>query len=408
MKKINQYIIAAVIPLLGMLAACTDGNDWTVDNSANRQRTPDGLEVTIDEVKQQMVIKFNKVTGASQYQIQISENPLSEGFDDTEGYATFTSPSTENQLTLRFDNSTFPIKENTVYYLRARALSETKAPSKWITNDIVTGTFKVTIPPVMRIDDVGVAEHELTMTWHELDGVNPSYIINQNTGDRHDLTEEEKTNMSYKATGLEDGTEYTFILYDEFDNQIGKATNSTEKSPNMDWALSIESLKDFDKATNNSFAAGPFKVIFNCEDGKPSATSSAYKFWNPIGEQIDCTGRVSTGGKGSTITLEIPAPGRFYVYAYDSQIRNRRVFVKAFNSITDEYDIDVLFENEKTKENPGKEVATVKTNNAYAPVKCRIDEAGTYKLTYSASVYICGFCFVPDEEIKQDPIDVIN
>ena len=399
MKKINQYIIAATIPLLGMLAACTDGNDWTVDNSAARQRTPDGLEVTVDEVKQQLEIKFNKADGATQHQVQISENPLTDGYDETEGIATFTFPSTENSLKLPFNNSSITIKENTTYYLRVRALSDTKSYSKWVTNDVVTGTYKVTIPPVLRIDDVGVAEHDLTMTWHELDGITPSYIINQNTNERHDLTEEEKTSLSYKATGLEDGKEYTFILYDENDNQIGKATNSTEKSPNMDWALSIESLKDFDKQTHTTFEAAPFKVTFNCEDGKSSATASAYKFLNPIGEVIECTGRVSTGGKGSTITIEIPAAGRFYLYAYDSQTRQRRVFIKAYDSVTDDYDTDILFENEKTKDVAGKQVSTVKVNNAYAPVKCRIDKAGTYKIAYDASVYICGFCFVPDEAI---------
>ena len=412
MKKINQYIIAAAIPLLGMLAACTDGNDWTVDSSAARQRTPDGLAAEVDEATLEIDLKWNKAAGASGYEIQISESPLSEGFDDTEGIPTFVSR--ENSWTIDRLNGQIEIKENTTYYVRVRALSETKKPSKWITDDITSGKFKVNTPAMLWIDDTGVGETTLTMKWHEIKYANPSVIINENTGELYDLGEEEKEAMTYTATGLNDGEEYTFILLDEEGNQIGKAIKSTEKAPNMELAREIMNLSGFVSGgtavlTDEQF--GDFVVTMNDQASKYKGENKDIRMISPtniVGEKVTYY-RFNTNTKEMAtpshwdvekgdytknyIKLSVPAKGRIYIYAYTGTAgRTMNVGYRVNND--GQISETVVWDGEldsNLKDN-------AKEGEAVNYIKVYADQPGDYFINCPVgAIYIYGFIFVPDE-----------
>ena len=426
MKKINQYIIAAAIPFLGMLAACTDGNDWTVDNSASRQRTPDGLEAEIDSATLNMELKWNKASGATGYEVQVSESPLMAGIDETEGIATFSTDA--SPMTIDRINDKIQIKENTTYYVRVRAIQAGKNPSKWATDDIASGTYKVQSPATLWIDDTGVGEKDLTMQWIKTKYATPTTIVNQNTGESHEITDEEKEALSYKATGLQDGVEYTFTLLDENGNQIGKTTKATEKAPNMDWAMSVMDLSTWVKGGITTLTSGKFTVEMNDHGGKFKGEFKDIRMISPLNEtgeklsfyrfntntkefySIDDwdpeTSQFDPNKSKEYIKLTIPAKGRLYVYAYTgtagrTMVVAKRVINPTTNEMTEEKIFDKALDSNLKDNAP--EGDAVKYEKIY------ITEAGDYYVSSpSGAIYIYGFIFVPDEEIKQDPIDVIN
>ena len=424
MKKINKYIIAAVIPLLGMMAACTDDNDWTTDTSVTRLRAPEGLSVEVDSTTLNMELKWNKSAGAQAYQIQVSEEQLAEGFDETPGIPTFTA--TESPLTIERLNDQFEVKENTTYYVRVRAISDVKSPSKWATNDIVSGTLKTKSPATLWIDDSGVGETTLTMRWIKVKYANVTTILNQTTGESHEITSDEKSELSYTATGLQDGVEYTFVLLDDEGNQLGITSKATEKAPNMDWAMSIMDLSGWVKGGEVTLNDGPFKLTLNDHGGKFKGENKSIRMISPlnvVGEKITYY-RFATNTKEfysvddyifdeatSTwgydpakskvyIKLEIPAVGRLYAYAYSGNAgRNMVVARRTFNSVTNTLTEEVVFNREldsNLKDN-AKEGEAVKYDKIY------IKEPGEYFVsTPSGGAYIYGFIFVPDEEIPDD------
>jgi hypothetical protein len=422
MKKINKYIIAAAIPLLGILAACTDGNDWSTDSSVTRQRTPEGLTVEVDSTTLNMEVKWTKAAGAASYEIQVSENPLAEGFDDAQGIPTFTA--TESPLTIDRLNDQFQIKENTTYYVRLRAISATKSPSKWVTDDITSGMYATKTPATMWIDALGIDYNQLTMQWIKIKYASVAAVVNENTGTRHELTEEEKDTRNYTATDLEPNAEYIFTLYDEEGNQIGQVRESTETKPNMDNALSILDFSTWVDGVRE-FSSGGFVATFENTNNKqkyeaekfdryvmPDKTMSPAKDVDPSDPAYKylIKDRLSTGGKstsGNQIFLTIPSSGRLYLYTRSGSA-GRYVYLMGFDDATQEYAIHIIPEGKgDDADGRGKEVPTTKNvkdpvsgkeNQGYAFTKIKVPAGGTYLLSYSASIYFQGFCFIPDEE----------
>lgn len=424
MKKINKYIIAAVIPLFGMMAACTDDNDWTTDSSVNRLRAPEGLSVEVDSTTLNMELKWNKSAGAQAYQVQVSETPIAEGFDETPGIPTFTA--TESPLTIERLNDQFEIKENTTYYVRLRAISDVKSPSKWATDDIASGTLKTKSPATLWIDDTGVGETTITMRWIKVKYANVTTILNQTTGESHEITKEEKSELSYTATGLQDGVEYTFVLLDDEGNQLGIATKATEKSPNMDWAMSIMDLSGWIKGGEAILTDGAFKMTLNDHGGKFKGEDKSIRMISPlneVGEKLtyyrfttntkefysvnDYILDEATGIWGYDpakskvlIKLDIPAAGRLYAYAYTGTAGRKMVVSRReFNTITNALDEEVIFSREldsNIKDN-AKEGEAVNYEKVY------IKQPGEYFVSSpDGGIYIYGFIFVPDEEFTAE------
>lgn len=395
MNKIIKNI-AAVLPMLAFLAACTETNDWTVDSSINRQPSLSTFELTPDTVELSMAVKFETQKSASGYEIQISTDSLKEGFDESTNYAGLKTIKVDNPTTGSVDidygtgDNQYPWVENTTYYMRVRALSATKSSSKWFTSGIMGDVKSVKMTPMFTVSGLDISADEITLHWiKKYKSGTPEYITMvdaEGTETRLDLSTDEKEEAEKTITGLAGAATYTFYICDAEGNKLGTTTVTTEITPNMEKALSIFDMPNFIKQTAGSEqefkdATGTFVAKFIDKDGKfKMDTNRSDKYYNPLREVFVTNYRMSTGGKAGEIDMTIPSNGRLYVYANSGTNAGR----------------NLIFTQNKVKLLE-QEAPSAKTGNAYAFTKVNV-EAGTVVITWSASIYIQGFQFVPDEE----------
>ncbi len=403
MNKIIKNI-AALLPMLAFLSACTETNDWTVDSSINRQPSISTFEVTADSAELKMAVKFEAQKSASGYEIQISTDSLKEGFDESTSYAGLKTikvdPVTTGSLDIAYGEGDDQYKwvENTTYFFRIRSLSSTKDNSKWFTSGIMTDVKGVKMTPMFTVSGLDIGETEVTVHWiKKYKSGTPAFLTcldaAGNQVSRHDLTDDEKKDAKYTFTGLTAGATYTFYVFDADDTQLGTTTVTTETTPDMTKALSIFGMPDFITQTAGSVqefrdATGKFVAKFIDKDGKfKMELKKSDPYYNPLKEDFktgemegsDGGYRMSTNGKAGQIDMTIPSKGRLYVYTRGSAGRN------------------IIF-TQNTEKLLEQEVPKEKTNNkAYVFTKVNV-EAGTVVVTWSASIYIQGFQFVPDAE----------
>lgn len=402
MNKIIKNI-AAVLPMLAFLAACTDTNDWKVDSSINRQPSLTTFELTPDTVELSMAVKFETQKSASGYEIQISTDSLKEGFDESTNYAGLKTIKVDNPTTgsLDIDYGTgedqYPWVENTTYYMRVRALSATKSSSKWFTSGIMGDVKSVKMTPMFTVSGLDISADEITLHWiKKYKSGTPEYIAMvdaEGNVTRVDLSTDEKEEAEKTVSGLDGGATYTFYICDAEGNKLGTTTVTTEKTPNMEKALSIFGMPDFIKQTAGSEqtfwdTTNTFAAKFIDAGGKfKMDTAKSDSYFNPLKEVFktgDMEGsdggyRMNTNGKAGEIDMTIPSKGRLYVYARSGSAGRNLIFTQ--NKVK-------LLE---------QEAPSAKTGDAYAFTKVNV-EAGTVVITWSASIYIQGFQFVPDEE----------
>lgn len=418
MKKIHYYIIAAALPLMGMLTACTDENDWSKDGpdtsiTANRLYTPSGLEIEVDSATFVLEAKFTGIGSAEKYQVQISENPLLEGFDETTGIATF--EGTTSPIEIPRVSSNFEIKENTTYYVRIRAVSGSKV-SKWVTDGKISGKKATLAPKNLWINAAGIDEDFLVLNWNDKlvesntkeHYCNIGSIRNVNTGEVKTNTDIDFDAGSYQWDGLAKGTSYTFELIDTDGNIIGKVTAATETLPNMDWAMAIDDWGDIKQGDAATVTDTSGKFTIEVEGGAKIKTENDKSdfYLNPV-KIMECPmkngKRLTTGGKAGSLTLTLPGvTGRLYAYTHvGSSGAGRKMLVKRQS---DEKAVEFLPPN--TKISGVLADGSSKTGYEFQKIYIKsgdIDSANnkvTVKITWDASIYICGFCFVPDEQVQ--------
>ena len=401
MNKIIKNI-AAVLPMLAFVTACTETNDWTVDSSINRQPSLSTFEVTPDTAELTMEVKFETQKSASGYEVQISTDSLKEGLDESTNYAGLKTIKIDNSNTGTFDieygdgDDQYPWVENTTYFMRVRALSDSKDKSKWFTSGIMNDVKAVKMTPMFTVSGLDISADEITLHWIKKYKSGTADTITMVDADGKEtkltLTKDEKTAATTTVTGLTGGTTYTFYLKDAEGKVLGTTTATTETTPNMEKALSIFGMPNFIKQTAGSVqefedATGTFVAKFTDEDGKfKMDTKKSDAYFNPLkvafktGDMEGSDGgyRMSTNGKAGKIEMTIPSKGRLYVYTRGSAGRN------------------IIFTQNKVNLLE-QEVPSDKTGDAYAFTKVNVD-AGTVVITWSASIYIQGFQFVPDEE----------
>ncbi len=402
MNKIIKNI-AAALPMLAFLAACTETNDWTVDSSINRQPSLSTFEVTPDSVELTMAVKFETQKSASGYEIQISTDSLKEGFDESTDYANLKTIKVEKTTSGSLDidygtgDNQYPWVENTTYYMRVRSLSDGKDKSKWFTSGIMGDVKSVKMTPMFTVSGLDISADEVTLHWiKKYKSGTPEYIAMvdaEGTETREDLSTEEKEKAEKTITGLEGGATYTFYICDAEGNKLGTTIVTTEKTPNMEKVLSIFGMPGFIKQTAGSVqtfadATGTFLAEFIDDGGKfKMDTNKSDPYFNPVkdvfktGDMEGAEGgyRMNTNGKAGKINMTIPSNGRLYVYARSGSAGRNLIFTQ--NTVK-------LLE---------QAAPTAKTGDAYAFTKVNV-EAGTVVITWNASIYIQGFQFVPDEE----------
>lgn len=417
----KPYIILAA---LAALAACTDGNDWEIDQASdiNRNYAPTTLTLDVDSARNGIKVKYDLPKAGQRYDVQLAETPLLEGYDDTPGIATFNTADLDlenkGEIIIPRDNGQIDIRENTDYYVRIRTVSnDGKAPSKWFTSGIIADKILVQVPPVLTIDQTGIDENQLTMKWRKLD---KEYAVpttirceGQNDVAIDDVMAETR---QYTAEGLVAGQEYTFTLLDAQGQQIGQWTAATEAAPVMEWAMhigdfsAVELGQDAELTSDNPAFYG--KLINKNKKGdavkiKPEKGKNDW-YVNPVKKAfipadatpdgIDNGIRITTGGKDGSITLHVPAKGRLYVYTHANagrymllQQTGDQAPVKYAPAINDAaHKITVPYaDTDKTG-----------TKAALPATKVYIHQAGEITITWDASIYICGFTFCPDQQLQ--------
>ncbi len=403
MNKIIKNI-AAVLPMLAFVTACTETNDWTVDSSINRQPSLSTFEVTPDTAELTMAVKFEKQKSASGYEIQISTDSLKEGFDESTNYAGLKTIKVDKDNTgsvdidYGTDDDQYPWVENTTYYMRIRSISDSKDKSKWYTSGIMGDVKSVKMTPMFTVSGLDISVDEITLHWIKKYKSGTPALLNMTDAEGNDsiitLSPDEKEEGTTTVTGLVGGATYTFQLLDADGKVLGTTTVATEKTPNMEKALSIFGMPNFIKTTAGSVqpyadSTGTFVAKFIDKDGKfKMETNKSTAYFNPVKEvfktgdmESDKAGyRMNTGGKAGEIDMTIPAKGRLYVYTYVGSGNAGR------NIIFTKGKVQLL----------KQEVPSAKTGNAYAFTKVNV-EAGTVVITWDASIYIQGFQFVPDD-----------
>ena len=148
--------------MLGMFAAtsCTDANDWDVDSSHERLFAPTG-SINVESFDTYANISFKKTPGAAYYQVELNTDTLSD--DNME-----VSPTSIVETFYTNEGSVGRLYGETSYYLRVRAISDTKPESRWVyyRTGSGKGTFKTKAEqlfyPVTKAD---IFENAIHVTW---------------------------------------------------------------------------------------------------------------------------------------------------------------------------------------------------------------------------------------------------
>lgn len=433
---------------MGVMASCSpDENDWSTDPSAKRLYSPSSLEAVIDSFSLDMTVTIGAVANAAKYQVQFSQQPLLSGFDETEGIPTVETEGTEVTIP-RSDPRLGEggIKENAIYYVRARVIDANGNKSKWYSNgmlyddgfisdesiaDLLKKNAAYRVPAPAGLWITGIEEHSMKLNWYMLPTSSskaeraycgaPSYIINEtlkNEGAeesvyKHSITEEELEAYIYEWADLEVGKAYEFSLYDVNGTRIGNATESTEYAPNMDLAMSI-TVNDINNdvvvnpetgeeisgkaafmtkgtpytiASEKDFNEKKFVVTFNNETAGGWTESRNDWVSNPVNRALNFDIRAQVK-KNTTVEFSFPSKGRLYIYGY--------------GDTTDQLTQDGQDVQEFTTSSIKQKIPTVDdesvTQNAYISYKLRVVEGpGVLKIDNAYSMYFFGFCFVPDD-----------
>ena len=421
-------------------ASCSDKNEWSVDPSVTKQRPPTSLSVEVkDSATLDISVQIGEVASAASYELQVSESPMTpndaipvEGEIYT--FSGITADQFDNgKYIITRVNDKFTIEENTTYYFRVRAYGQDGTVSNWYTNGMLyyggisnpttakkmlENTYCMTeTPAVMWIGDADVESDQLTINWHETDYATLKYLRNENTGEKKDITGATqdptytKTKVwKYEWTGLEVDTEYTFSLLDESDNVIASIMKATEPAPDETISFFIGSFPAFvktdaDFTLNSTDASGNESTLFKgtFKIGGQMKTEAKTNSDNPYVYPFDKSvflplspglntkdtskkyNRISSGGSSSSIELDIPAPGRLYLY-----IACEKGVVKLTQGSEEEGTL-----KEVTLKSP------LKIAKPSTPFTKGYVEKGKATITWTASTYICGIHFVPWEAVTE-------
>lgn len=244
------------------MVSCTDKNDWEVDSAHNRLFgvKSSALSVdTYDDTPSKISVNFSSYDKSTEYYIiELSKDSL---YDEVE-------MGGENSTIIGADKSitSAPVdinnlEEYTKYYMRVKAMSDSKPESKWVYykdgDSFRTPGILHDVLEKDRLDD------NIRLTWIPGSQVTAlKYTYKNEEGEQEEiitLSDEDRAAGEYRVTGLNTNRQYKFELLDG-EKVRGALTVKTQKGlPTADYMVvlnenrTIITQDDIDEWANAAF-----------------------------------------------------------------------------------------------------------------------------------------------------------
>lgn len=237
MKTIKYISFLAVTLCMGMFTACTDGNDWDSDGSHNRVMAPRISAVTGGNGS--LTVTFNTYGGNS-FLIEANENPFPA--EDLDGG---TMPGSITAQVASSPGTITGLNGYTDYYVRVRALSNSKAPSHWAlyaSSSIAEGQLLINQKTAQTLGrqilnpvaDADRQANSIRISW--IAGENPTSVTatymngEEKIVTTYELSDADRTNAFFVCDNLLPSTPYTIRIYTGAEC-VGMQTAKTLKAP---------------------------------------------------------------------------------------------------------------------------------------------------------------------------------
>lgn len=236
MKTINKYLGVALMGLgLVSMSSCTDGNDWDVESAFNRLFGADEEKISVTPTATTATVEFSASqpqennSGNIYYIIEVSKDSL---YDEVAMGGERATVYGEDKSITKSPFEITGLDGDTEYFLRIKVMSDTKGDSKWAYYD-EGAHFKTDAEQIfaeVTADDF--TDSQVTLSWTDPNVTHIAVSVDgaEIEGSPFNLTDEEKANQSKTFTGLNQLTNYTFVIYNG-EAKRGTRTVTTAAAP---------------------------------------------------------------------------------------------------------------------------------------------------------------------------------
>lgn len=236
MKTINKYLGVALMGLgLVSMSSCTDGNDWDVESAFNRLFGADEEKISVTPTATTATVEFSASqpqennSGNIYYIIEVSKDSL---YDEVAMGGERVTVYGEDKSITKSPFEITGLDGDTEYFLRIKVMSDTKGDSKWAYYD-EGAHFKTDAEQIfaeVTADDY--TDSQVTLSWTDPNVTHIAVSVDgaEIEGSPFNLTDEEKANQSKTFTGLNQLTNYTFVIYNG-EAKRGTRTVTTAAAP---------------------------------------------------------------------------------------------------------------------------------------------------------------------------------
>lgn len=284
-------MMAAVALCAASMTSCTDKMDWDVDPAYDRLFGITSLNTTADATS--IEVEFKAPAGADRYVIQVSTDSLTDEVDEPASAKTI--ETTASPVTVE------GLMGDTPYFLRIRAISDSKKCSKWVYPVDSKGkrsvkTLKEQIMFPVKEEDR--SQDEIIVRWDASKEVTHLVVIAPDKSQtRIDLSAEDKAAGQYTVKDLQPLTSYAIEIYNGASLRGSCTASTTAAVPKADYIYNMSLLTT---VLDNDI----MKEISDIAKSKAADPNNyAVTIVIPAGTNIDMVGKSESGDAAA---LKIP------------------------------------------------------------------------------------------------------
>ena len=285
MKIKNIFGMSLAFLAMTPMVSCTDKNDWEVDSAHDRLFGVKSSALSVDTDDDQptkIAVNFSAYDKNTEYYIvELSTDSL---YDDVpmggENARIFGEDKSITSAPVDINN----LEEYTKYYMRVKAMSSTKAESKWVYykdgDSFRTPGILHDVLEKDRLDD------NIRLTW--IPGSNVTtlrYTYKDSEGEIQTediaLTDADREAGEYKITGLNSNRSYTFSLLNGEKVRGSKTVKTAKGLPSADYTVRLS--EDRTVITNEDIEEWASKAFEKME----GAATVSITLGIPAGKTID-------------------------------------------------------------------------------------------------------------------------